>query len=274
MKTNKHLFTLIELLVVIAIIAILAAMLLPALSKARERSQGIKCLGHLKQSITANISYQQDYNSWAGTPFCEPSEMGLSSYRIGDKTVTSFINYSQLHNYLKYVSSFEVAICTKDAPIVKNESNPSGYSYGMPIYGANGKSRVQDRLFSDMGYSTLFQVSYARYFLNFKNEKYPSARVIFGDSIVKYAATNTLYPGTWGGYTEILQFRNIYRGVTETTSGLDGDTARASLAERHGKGVNSAFVDGHAEAASPSVLYQSDIVLFRNTMNFAVATTP
>ncbi len=98
MNQPKNGFTLIELLVVIAIIAILAAMLLPALGKAREKARRISCANNLRQLGLASQLYLGDY----------PPHIGLIEFNANGQAIDTNDNLTML---FPYVNNLTVFIC-------------------------------------------------------------------------------------------------------------------------------------------------------------------
>ena len=106
---SKRAFTLIELLVVIAIIAILAAMLLPALSKAKAQAQRIKCLGNIKQILLSTHLYVTDFNDILPYTSWSSGTMNKANWcymRIPNPTNQFDITQGQLWPYHKSVGIY------------------------------------------------------------------------------------------------------------------------------------------------------------------------
>ena len=85
-RKQRHIFTLIELLIVIAIIAILAAMLFPALNKARDRAKAISCTNNLRQLGLTLQAYCNDFDGispWADDSLYWATDTGLIPWAEG-----------------------------------------------------------------------------------------------------------------------------------------------------------------------------------------------
>ncbi|MBQ7650753.1 MAG: DUF1559 domain-containing protein [Victivallales bacterium] len=173
----KKKFTLIELLVVIAIIAILAAMLLPALAKAREKARQISCVSNMKQLCLGNAMYADENDDWYA-----PGNVTIAStYTLpnGNTSPNTIILWHTL--IYPYVGDFKTFNCPSAVKGVLGIEIYTGQYSGSTSYGKN----------ASMG-STIRA-----------NFKYPSDTCYFADSAFGPSSDGSGYANSYN-----FTFRN------------------------------------------------------------------
>ena len=234
---KKSGFTLIELLVVIAIIAVLAAMLLPVLSKAKNRAQTTACLNNLKQLGICWHMYAHDNNDVLvpnnsvviGVMFSAGA-----AWALADPTVTNVQN-GMLYEYNRSVDIYR---CPADRSTLAYDSNGTFD----PAAGANGgvsgqpRARSYDMSLSVNGYPdfnpwTPANIPMINKLSTIKDPNSDKCLVFIDEN--EYTLTDSVF-GMPSGFSKQVQ-------------GQTTDIWWDMPANRHNQGANLSFGDGHVE---------------------------